>query len=158
MFLPSEYKITRKIYSSCHDDSLYNFISNIDNLDKWFYISKSLDSTLKYKFNYDTINHRSSVEWNGDLMGQGVFRFTEKNKNREIKFKISFQNDAVHKSGKILLIPKANGTELIWTDYGENGWNPVNRIFGLFLDGFLGPDMEKSIEKIMLNLNCGKDV
>ncbi|MBX3044798.1 MAG: hypothetical protein KIT33_06520 [Candidatus Kapabacteria bacterium] len=155
IFLPSKYEIERTEKFSCSKDALYQYLINIDNLDNWFYITKELDSTLVYKFAQDSAEVQSSVEWNGDLMGQGVFQYTNLTENEIIEFKISFQNDAVSKNGKISLTTgKDDSTKVVWIDYGENGWNPVNRIFGLFIDGFLGPDMEKSLSKLKNNLDC----
>lgn len=152
-FLPSDYKIIRSQKFDCSKDSLYMFIKNIENLDSWFYITKSLDSTMIYKYDLDS-NGLSKLEWNGDLMGQGTFKFTKFETNKLIEFELSFQNNSVFKNGKIELFDEGNGSKAIWSDFGENGWNPVSRIFGLFLDGFLGPDMDKCLLKLKNNLGC----
>jgi len=154
VFLPSEYSIVRTSNVDCERDSVYKYLTDIDKLDDWFYITKRLDSTIVYKFNHDVQDGKYSVEWNGELMGQGMFQYTHFVENELIEFTLSFQNNSVTKSGRINLKSNNGGTEIKWTDYGENGWNPVNRIFGLFIDGFLGPDMEKSLEKIKINLGC----
>ena len=154
VFLPANYEIVRTESYNCPQQKIYEYLSDITHLDDWFYITKSLDSSIVYKFSNDSVNHKSSVEWNGDLMGQGTFEFINLQANEIIEFKMSFQNNEVYKNGKIILSPSTSGTKLKWIDYGENGWNPVNRIFGLFIDGFLGPDMEKSLKKIKTNLDC----
>lgn len=154
LFLPSEYKIVRAESYECSPDQLYSYLIDINNLDSWFYITKSLDSSMVYKFNIDSTNGKSSVEWNGELMGQGNFEFSNLKRNELIEFKISFQDNSVLKNGKIVLSADQSRTKLVWTDYGENGWNPVNRIFGLFIDGFLGPDMDKSLTKLKNNIGC----
>ena len=154
LFLPSEYKIVRSESYECSPDQLYSYLIDINNLDSWFYITKSLDSSMVYKFNIDSTNGKSSVEWNGELMGQGNFVFSDLQPNKTIEFKISFQDNSVFKNGKIELLSEKSLTKVVWTDYGENGWNPVNRIFGLFIDGFLGPDMEKSLTKLKSNIGC----
>jgi hypothetical protein len=153
-FLPSDYKIIRSETYVCSPDQLYSYLIDINNLDSWFYITKSLDSTMIYKFKIDSSYGKSSLEWNGELMGQGNFEFNNLQKNELIEFKLSFQDNAVFKNGKIAIYANGSGAKLVWTDYGENGWNPVNRIFGLFIDGFLGPDMEKSLNKLKSNLGC----
>lgn len=155
VFLPSDYEISRISELNCDKSKVYYYLNDINNLDSWFYITSRLDSTIDYKFNNDTVNGKSSVEWNGDYMGQGVFEFTNFQNEELIEFKISFENNSVTKSGKLLLSSiTENKTKLKWVDYGENGWNPVHRIFGLFIDNFLGPDMEKSIKRIKKNLDC----
>ncbi|MDT3740563.1 MAG: SRPBCC family protein [Candidatus Kapabacteria bacterium] len=154
VFLPAEYEIVRTKEFDCSSEKIYEYLIDINHLDEWFYITKSLDSSITYKFNIDTLNSKSSVEWNGELMGQGTFEYTKLKMNEKVEFRLSFQNNSVFKSGKIVLYPTDKGTKIKWTDYGENGWNPVNRIFGLFIDSFLGPDMEKSLKKLKDNLDC----
>jgi hypothetical protein len=154
LVLPNRYEIKRSVTLNCNKNKVFNYISDINNLNDWFYITKSLDTTIKFKFDVDTINKKSSVEWNGELMGQGVFQFTNFKNGELIDFKVSFENDKVIQKGKFKLSALGSNTKLIWIESGENGWNPINRIFGLFIDGFLGPDMEKSIKKIKSNLDC----
>ncbi len=154
LVLPSEYSIKREISLNCSNEQVYEYLSNINNVDKWFYISKNLDSTLKYKFNIDSLNNKSSFSWNGDILGNGKFYYTNFKISELIEYKISYEDDKVVQNGKFLIENKTNKINLAWIEYGENGFNPINRIFGLFIDSFLGPDMEKSLEKIKSNLGC----
>jgi hypothetical protein len=154
LFLPSKYEIVRTKTVKCDSKQVYDYLSDIKHLDEWFYITGSLDSTLIYTPIKSSDGLNNAIEWNGELMGQGTFEYIKKNDNKEIDFKLSFQENTVFKNGKIEIRGINNGTEIKWTDYGENGWNPVNRIFGLFIDGFLGPDMERSLNKIQTNLDC----
>lgn len=154
LFLPGEYKIIRTHDYNCAPEYVFDYISNINNMDDWFYITKSLDSTLQYKYKNDSLRGLSSVEWNGEAMGQGVLKIDILIKHKLIKMDLAFQNNSVSKSSKFEIMFDNGITTVKWTDYGEHGWNPVHRIFGLFIDGFLGPDMEKSLQKIEKKLEC----
>ncbi len=41
-----------------------------------------------------------------------------------------------------------NGTEVIWSMNSDMGFNPIARVFGLFLDGMLGKTFERGLENI----------
>lgn len=44
------------------------------------------------------------------------------------------------------LEPRAEGTQVRWSTTADFGWNPVARVFGLFLDRLLGPDYERGLQ------------
>lgn len=154
LFLPSDYSIIREKSLSCDKEKVYQYLSDINNVDSWLYISSTLDTTIKYKFFIDSVNNNSSFEWNSDLLGQGKFSITNLIPNERIEYQISYENDRIIQYGKLEIQDMTHRTNLVWEEYGENGLNPVHRIVGLFLDGFLGPDMEKSLDKIKNNLGC----
>lgn len=46
------------------------------------------------------------------------------------------------------LTPTAAGTEVRWSVDSDLGLNPVARIFGLFLEGMVGPTIERGLENL----------
>ncbi|MEM1066546.1 MAG: SRPBCC family protein [Pseudomonadota bacterium] len=44
--------------------------------------------------------------------------------------------------------PTAEGTHVIWRVESDMGLNPVFRVFGLFMDGMMGPTFELGLENI----------
>lgn len=44
------------------------------------------------------------------------------------------------------LLPKGDKTEVTWSTKSDFGMNPIGRVFGLFLDGMLGPDYEQGLD------------
>jgi hypothetical protein len=44
------------------------------------------------------------------------------------------------------LVPKDSlNTQVTWVMDSDNGWNPISRWFGVFMDKMLGPDFEKGL-------------
>lgn len=43
---------------------------------------------------------------------------------------------------------EGEATVVTWYMDSDMGWNPIGRIFGLFMDGMLGPDFEKGLADI----------
>ncbi|WP_162844971.1 SRPBCC family protein [Pontivivens insulae] len=50
------------------------------------------------------------------------------------------------------LTPVAGGTEVRWAIRSEFGLNPIGRVFGLFMDGMLGPRQEAGLENLSATL------
>ncbi len=48
----------------------------------------------------------------------------------------------------ISVLPVDNGTEVTWRVESDMGFNPVFRIFGLFMDGMMGPTFELGLENL----------
>ncbi|MEO1228507.1 MAG: SRPBCC family protein [Myxococcota bacterium] len=42
--------------------------------------------------------------------------------------------------------PKSGGTQVRWATTAQFGLNPLARVFGLFLDRFLGPDYDRGLQ------------
>ena len=48
----------------------------------------------------------------------------------------------------IRAVPVADGTEVTWSVSSDMGLNPVFRVFGLFLDGMMGPTFEQGLANL----------
>ncbi|MEL7414963.1 MAG: SRPBCC family protein, partial [Pseudomonadota bacterium] len=46
------------------------------------------------------------------------------------------------------LIPVEGGTKVVWTTTSDFGMNPIGRVIGLFMDGFLGETYEQGLANI----------
>jgi hypothetical protein len=46
------------------------------------------------------------------------------------------------------LSPEKDGTRVVWATERAFGYNPVGRVFGLFMDGYLGPTYERGLAKL----------
>jgi hypothetical protein len=46
------------------------------------------------------------------------------------------------------LTPESGKTRVVWATESEFGANPIGRVFGLFMDGYLGPIYERGLKKL----------
>lgn len=148
LFLPSEYKIERQITINSVPDSIIPFIMNLSNWEKWSYISTKKDSTLKLTFKDSKFGSNSQLFWKSDYMGTGKVIINDYKTNERIGYDMIFGEDDHKINGLFLFKASNNQTKVTWMDYGELGFNPVARIFGLFLDGFIGKDLELSLSNL----------
>jgi hypothetical protein len=51
-------------------------------------------------------------------------------------------------TGGIKFLPGPDSTHVTWYADGDMGFNPINRYFGLFMDGFIGPDLAKGLANL----------
>ncbi len=46
------------------------------------------------------------------------------------------------------LTPEKDGTRVVWATESAFGYNPIGRVFGLFMDGYLGPTYERGLANL----------
>jgi uncharacterized protein YndB with AHSA1/START domain len=46
------------------------------------------------------------------------------------------------------LTPEKDGTRVVWATESAFGYNPISRVFGLFMDGYLGPSYERGLANL----------
>ncbi len=66
----------------------------------------------------------------------------------KVVYQLEFPDMGMSSTGSVELAADAGGTKVFWVDAGDLGMNPMNRWFGLFLDGMIGPDFEKGLSNI----------
>jgi hypothetical protein len=65
-----------------------------------------------------------------------------------VSYALEFPNFGTKSTASLTLSPEGNGTRVTWKDEGDLGMNPMNRWFGLFMEGLIGPDFEKSLSNL----------
>jgi uncharacterized protein YndB with AHSA1/START domain len=85
--------------------------------------------------------------------GKGTSTITAVEPNKSVTFQIDlgFMGKPVQ---VITLTPENGGTRVNWSVTSHFGFNPMGRVFGLFMDGMLGPHYElglKNMDRIAAN-------
>jgi len=123
-------------------NSLKNFVNN------W---SPWTEKDLKAKHEYNDINEGvgATYAWEGDpkTVSKGNMEIVESD---SLKVKSSL---AFHKRGTAYVstyIERLSDEEIkvTWDFEADNGMNPISRIFGNFMNKFLGPDYETGLSKL----------
>jgi hypothetical protein len=78
--------------------------------------------------------------WKSKPEGDGDMEFTAATPNKDVSYRLSFADFDMKPTGTLSLSPSGSGTKVIWTSSGALGYNPINRYFGLAMDGMLGKD------------------
>lgn len=151
IFLPSEVSVQRSAVVEAPDSVVFDYITDFTmraNWDPWL----EMDSTTQITLSEKPTGVGAGYAWEGPITGSGKMVIDEVVKNKLIKSSITFFEPQTGE-GKIewRLEPVENGTNLTWVFFTNMSY-PVERYFGLLMDGMMGPQLEKGIENIDFEL------
>ena len=146
-FLPSEVTVERSAVIEAPDSVVFDYITDFTeraNWDPWL----EMDPDAKVTLNDTPKGVGAGYAWSGEVTGSGEMVIDEVVENKSVKSTIKFFAPQTGE-GKIewRLEPVENGTNLTWVFYSEMGY-PVERFFGLMMEGMLGPQLEKGLENV----------
>ena len=147
VFLPSEVTVERSAVIEAPDSVVYDYITDFTeraNWDPWL----EMDPDAKVTLNEIPNGVGAGYAWEGEVTGSGKMVIDEVVENKSVKSTIKFFAPQTGE-GKIewRLEPVENGTNLTWVFNSEMGY-PIERFFGLMMDGMLGPSLEKGLSNI----------
>ncbi|MBV6657859.1 MAG: SRPBCC family protein [Devosiaceae bacterium] len=79
--------------------------------------------------------------------GNGTQTITRLEENAEVEMLIDLGSMG-QPVQTFTLRPHSQGTEVVWSVESEFGLNPIGRVFGLFMDGMLGPVYERGLRNL----------
>lgn len=147
IFLPSHVTVQRSSVVEVPDSVAFAYITDFSvraNWDPWL----EMEPTAKVTLNDIPKGVGAGYAWEGKEIGSGSMEIDEVVENRSVKSTITFLSPQTGE-GKVewILEPVENGTKLTWVFSSEMGY-PVERYFGLMMDGMLGPSLEKGISNV----------
>ena len=146
-FLPSEVTVERSAVIEAPDSVVFDYITDFTeraNWDPWL----EMDPDAKVTLNDTPKGVGAGYAWSGEVTGSGEMVIDEVVENKSVKSTIKF---FAPQTGEGIiewrLEPVENGTNLTWVFNSEMGY-PVERFFGLMMEGMLGPQLEKGLENV----------
>ena len=144
-FLPSTYKIERSMVVDAPADTVY---SQVADLNRWMSWNPWTPTDPEAKNTITGNGVGQTWEWNGKKVGNGSLTITKLDPNRSVGLTLTFKDSGDMTSTEVMSFERnENKTKVVWTDEGHLDW-PLGRVFGLFLDGMLGPHFEKGLENL----------
>ncbi len=147
LFLPSQYHVERSIVINQPVHKVYPNVADLNNWiawNPWTQMEPTAKSSVK-----GTGNEVGSVwSWEGKNIGVGSLTIKNIEPNKGIRSRLVFVEPQQFESDDIWQFEQVDeGTKVKWIMEGELNY-PVNRYFGLFMDGMLGPDFEKGLANL----------
>ena len=150
-------RMNRTILINASSQEIFPYLNNlksfVDNWSPW--TEKDPDATHEY--NDIAEGEGAFYSWKGapKKVGEGSMKIVESEKDKRVKVYLQFKGRGdAHASW--ILDPQEGNTKVTWDFEGDNGMNPISRIFGRFMDKFLGPDYEKGLNKLKDVVESGK--
>ncbi|MDF9800408.1 hypothetical protein OKW21_005671 [Catalinimonas alkaloidigena] len=147
LFLPASYHVERSIVIDKPVSEVYPKVSNLHHWAEWNPWTAS-DPSVKNSISGTGKDVGSVWAWDGEEVGIGSLTLYQIEPNKKITSKLAFVEPQMFESDDIWTFEEVpQGTRVTWINEGELSY-PVDRVFGLFLDGMLGPDFEKGLSNL----------
>ena len=147
-FLPAKWTVTRTVVVNAQPASIYPLLVNIKNWQQWNAFSTK-DPAIEHA--YPTVDAGPGAKdfWKSKKFGDGNATITQADPATGIEFELRFDRmpNAVSPA-EMKFSPVNGGTQITYTVSGKHGHNPAHRIFGLFMDKFLGPMFDESLANV----------
>ncbi len=146
LFLPAEYKIKRSIVIRKPAEVIFPYVDTLRYWRDWSVWSKKYDETFAAVYSGPAAGDGAVQNWYGDSFGSGVFTVTESVSNKKLSYVLSIDEETIMIWGSIRFHVRDGTTKIEWISNLEVEGNLFLRYFGYFLDGFIGPEIEKSLK------------
>jgi uncharacterized protein YndB with AHSA1/START domain len=146
-FLPGKFNVERSLVIAAPAEKIYPMISEPRNWPKWGVWNKR-DPNMVITYSGSEGGQGAKWAWKSKPEGDGAMEFTAATPNREVSYVLSFADFDMKPTGTLKLSAEGSGTKVTWTSAGELGNNPINRYFGLAMDGMLGKDFEGGLANL----------
>ncbi|MBP6334037.1 MAG: SRPBCC family protein [Bacteroidia bacterium] len=148
LLLPSRVYVERSVNINKPQEMVFNYVNTINNWNKWSPWFE-LDTTASYTQEGPSSGQGAKLIWiseNKDV-GKGSMTFVEVEAPNKIKQALNFMEEGVA-TGTYSLETAESGTKFTWSLEFDTGFNPLLRIMGKFMDGMVGKDFEKGLNKL----------
>lgn len=152
--LPSNYRVERSLIIRTKAENVFPLINNVKRWPEWSAWNTEMDPTLVYSYEGPEAGVGAVSKWEGKKAGQGMMTLTESDPAKGIKYELSFEHGRYVSQGWVSLLPAGTDTKVLMGFGGQVSRNPVDRIFGLFMEQMVGPDFEKGLAKLKKQLEA----
>jgi len=148
LFLPSKYRVERSVTMRARPETVFPHINTLKHWPEWTAWTVAKYPDMKVSFAGPETGVGATYRWDGKSTGQGTLKLTRSDVNKSIGYDLDFENGKYVSTGAIVLEPAGDSVRIIWSNEGQLGWNPVSRVFGLFMDKMMGPDFEEGLRNL----------
>lgn len=144
---PREASLERSITINVSPSQVFQGIKVINAWSPW----RNIDPEgTKYTYSGPEIGVGSKVAWESghDEVGVGSQEIIEVSINSKVRTKMFFGGMDTPNYADFILTEENGSTKVKWTFDGDMGANPMNKIFGLLMDTFLGPYYEEGLQNL----------
>ncbi|MEN0087681.1 MAG: SRPBCC family protein [Pseudomonadota bacterium] len=141
--LPSSKTVERTATIDAPADQIFPLLASSRGFQS-FNPYKAKDPNLNIAFSGPEQGVGASFAFDGKD-GKGTQTITAMQENRSVTMEIDL-GPMGKPTTTFTLAPEGDATKVTWSTKSDFGMNPIGRVFGLFLDGMLGPDYEQGLD------------
>lgn len=146
-FFPRTYRVERSTTIVARPDVVFAQFGDLKSWQNWtaWHVR---DPGMKLSFSPQTTGVGAWSAWESKTEGNGKMTLTTVEPLKRVVYTLEFPDFGMVSSGTVALQPADKGLRVSWVSEGDLGMNPLNRWFGLFLDGMVGADFEQGLAKL----------
>lgn len=146
--LPRHIHVERSKVIDAPKEQLFNIVVDLKQMGEWDPWSQ-IDPDMETVYEGEDGQVGAKRIWtSGDKnVGSGSMTITEVVPNEKVAHALDFGDQGTANSA-VKLTEVEGGTEVTWTFEMDAGMNPMARIMGTMMDGFIGPDYEKGLDNL----------
>ncbi len=145
-FLPRAYHVERTRLIKARPDAVLAQITDLREWKNWG-AWQERDPGMKISYSAPSTGVGAWSQWESKKEGSGKMTIAEQSPTKSV-YQLEFPDMGMKSTGVIEYVPQSDGVKVTWSDSGDLGMNPMNRWFGLFLDGLVGADFERGLSNL----------
>lgn len=145
--LPRHYRVERRTVVPAPAEAVFPLFADLRAWRSWSAWHER-DPGMKVTYSDPSAGSGAWSQWESATEGNGRMTITAHEPPQRVLYRLEFPDMGMSSTGQLALQPAAGGVEMVWTNEGDLGMNPVSRWFGLFLDGMIGPDFERGLARL----------
>ncbi len=139
----------RSVVINASADKVFPYLNNLKTfVDTWSPWTEK-DPSAAHEYNDIASGEGAFYSWKGEKkkVGEGNMKIIKSVENKQVQTMLFFKGQGEAKAGWTI-VENGDGVKVTWDFESDNGMNPIGRIFGRFMDKFLGPDYENGLNKL----------
>jgi dienelactone hydrolase/uncharacterized protein YndB with AHSA1/START domain len=148
--LPAQTRVERSIIIEAPSETVYPYVANFSEFNKWSPWAKR-DPQTEYRFEGPATGVGAKMHWNSQdpQVGSGSQEIIAAEPPSRVQVALQFGEDMGPATASYILEPQPEAsTKVTWSFDADHGHNPLSRIFGLMMDGWVGPDYEQGLDNL----------
>jgi len=147
LLLPSHFRVERSVEIAAPAGKIYGLIADPREWKRWT-VWNQRDPNMEMDYSGPASGAGAKWSWQSKSEGSGNMEFTEARPGERIAYRLSFPEFGIESAGALTLAPAGERVRVTWTNDGDLGRNPVNRWFGLMMDGVVGADFSAGLANL----------
>lgn len=157
LLLPGRYRVERSVVIDAPPETIHPTISTLKEWPTWTAWTVEKYPDMKVTFTGPESGVGAHYAWEGESTGKGKLMLTKSDPATGVEYDMDFDDGKYVSTGGIKLEPDGAATKATWWNAGELGWNPINRYFGLMMDGMMGPDFQTGLNNLKQKVEAKQD-
>lgn len=146
--LPRYISVEREIVVDAPPEAVFAQVSSLQAFSEWSPWS-DYDPEMVVTYSGPDTGVGNVMEWSSDHadVGNGRQEIIEAVENESVRSMLEFEGSPPSEAWW-RLVPEGEGTRVVWGMDADMGAGPVGRWFGLMMDGWIGADYERGLERL----------